>query len=123
MKVSFDFDETLDSPRIQTCAQHMINKGYEVHIVTARPHESLVAWGAEDWNNDLYLVSDSLGIPRENIYFMNSTPKYKFFINKDFIWHLDDDLDEWKEINTYTKTRCYKLYDEFDEFLIMVNKE
>ena len=122
MKVSFDFDDTLDAARIKSIAKECIKRGYDVSIVTARPHETLVKFGGEDWNDDLYEVANDLGIDANNIHFMNLKPKYKFFQKNKFDWHLDDCVDEWKEINENTDTRCYKLYDEFDEFLLMMNK-
>lgn len=36
--------------------------------------------------------------------------KYLFFEDKDFIFHLDDDMTEIKMINEYTKTKGVNLF-------------
>lgn len=94
MKVSFDFDDTLDKPKVQEYAKELINKGIEVHIVTSRLSDEQ-ALPSINWNKDLFEVSDRLGIKRENIHFTPYNFKYLFFIDKpEFIWHLDDNFYE-----------------------------
>jgi len=39
-KISFDFDSTLDNEHIQIFAKELIQKGFNVYIVTSRPRES-----------------------------------------------------------------------------------
>ena len=94
MKVSFDFDDTLDKPKVQEYAKELIDKGIEVHIVTSRLSDEQ-ALPSINWNKDLFEVSDRLGIKRENIHFTPYDLKYIFFINNPgFIWHLDDEFQE-----------------------------
>lgn len=94
MKVSFDFDDTLDKPKVQEYAKELIDKGIEVHIVTSRLSDEQ-ALPSINWNKDLFEVSDRLGIKRENIHFTPYDLKYIFFINNPgFIWHLDDSFYE-----------------------------
>ena len=106
MKVSFDFDETLSFKSVQEYAKELIEKGIEVHIVTSR-YENRddydFVW--ENGHNDLFKVADNLGIPRENIHFTNMEDKFHFFLDKDFIWHLDDNNVELLCININTKTK------------------
>jgi len=108
MKVSFDFDETLDNENIQKYALKLIKDGFDVHIVTSRPSFMLN-------NVDLYKIAKKLSIKDENIHFTDYIPKYKFFEkNEDFIFHIDNDHAEIFEINFYTKTKGI-LFEEFWE--------
>ena len=106
-KVSFDFDNTLSRESVQKLAKEFIERGFEVHIVTSR-YEDTSRYENTEWqitnNKDLFKVIDYLHIPRENIHFMNMKSKEKFFKeNPDFLFHLDDDLDEILKINENTK--------------------
>lgn len=105
MKVSFDFDSTLDRESVQKYAAELISKGIDVWITTSRMSDRENDW-AKDWNDDLYEVAERLGIPREKIRFTNMIDKYKYFEKEDFIWHLDDDWIENGLINKHTKTKA-----------------
>ena len=96
MKVSFDFDSTLSRPIIQKYAQELINKGIEVWICTSRvdDEEALKRWKLSGHNDDLFLVAAELKIPKERIIFTNYNNKVDFLRDKNFIWHLDDDVIE-----------------------------
>lgn len=98
MKVSFDFDGTLDLPEIQEYAKELVEKDIEVWIVTNRVNDDFLT--DAKWNNDLLLTADSIGIEREHIQFIDGVLKDNFFVNNpDFIWHLDDDLSEIMRMN------------------------
>lgn len=101
MKVSFDFDSTLSMEVVQALAVHLISDGHEVWIVTSR-HEFADKSGNKVSNNDLFEVSDELGIPREHIHFCNMADKYEFLEGKDFLWHLDDDAVELQFLRIHT---------------------
>jgi len=103
-KVSFDFDATLDRVLVQDYAQSLINKGFEVWILTSR-FEDCDNYDFKTNNDDLFKVADKLGIKREHIKFMNMVDKYEFVLTKDFIFHLDDDWVEINMINSRTKTK------------------
>lgn len=108
MKVSFDFDETLSRLAIQDYATNLIDKGYDVWIVTSRLNDEVLAnkfkmtlKNAYFGNKDLYDVAKMLGIPKDKIIFTNLGNKYHFFLdNNDFLWHLDDDKIELELIRT-----------------------
>lgn len=109
-KISFDFDGTLDRKHIQQYAKYLVKSGFEVWIVTSRfdkEHyiKQFQIQIENDINNDLFKAADELGIKRQNIHFTNMENKYLFFIDKDFIFHLDDDWTENKNILKYTKTK------------------
>ena len=88
MKVSFDFDGTLSRTDVQIYAKSLIDNGIDVWICTSRLEPSKAH--REDWNDDLFLVSDKLKIPREKIIFTNLTDKSQILKDHNFIWHLDD---------------------------------
>lgn len=108
IKISFDFDSTLDKKYIQEYAKLLINKGYDIWIVTSR--NSNEKMDNNSYNEDLFKVADSVGIKKENIIFTCMEDKYKFFKNKDFLIHLDDDWIELNLINKYTKTRGISVF-------------
>lgn len=116
-KVSFDFDGTLSRESVQKYAKELVDKGFEVWIVTARfdsvesyTKEFTEKYGIVDIEKEhksLFDVADKCGIPREQIKFTNMELKKDFFMeNSDFMWHLDDDWIELRTINTYTRVRA-----------------
>ena len=105
MKVSFDFDDTLDRESVQKYARELIERGIEVWITTSR-HSNKENDFAKDWNDDLFEVVDSLGIPRERIRYTEGADKYLYFENENFIWHLDDCCGTNRLINKNTKTKA-----------------
>lgn len=102
MKVSFDFDMTLDNPNIRDYAKELVEKEYDVWIHTLRFKDSIYD-PTKDWNYDLYEVAEEIGIPRDKIVFCGMADKWNF-LKDDFTWHLDDDSIECDLINKNTKT-------------------
>jgi len=112
-RVSFDFDSTLDRVQVQDYARSLVNKGYEVWIITSRHPEDTDpkykvngAWVPID-NSDLFEVSDRVGIKREHIVFTSHELKSEKIneLGIPFIFHLDDDWVEINHINRETKTK------------------
>lgn len=108
MKVSFDFDGTLDRCVIQEYAKELIDRKFEVWICTSRLSDKEAP--SEFWNTDLYTVAKSVGIKKDNIKFCSMSDKYLFFEDKDFIWHLDDDWTELDMISKNTKTKGISVF-------------
>lgn len=112
IKISFDFDGSLDRESLQKYAMELISKEFEIWIVTARFSNTndycpdfLQKFAMSANHKDLFTVADQCGISIDHIKFMNMAPKYEFFFeNEDFLWHLDDDYVECREINQDTKT-------------------
>lgn len=102
MKVSFDFDSTLDRKDVQRFAKELIDDGIEVWIVTSRMSveyakanlDQFTINRVEKSNLKLFRVADNLGIKREHIHFTNAQFKINFLANQNFVFHLDDDSDE-----------------------------
>lgn len=105
-KVSFDFDGTLDKPIVQKFAQDLLLCGYDVYITTQRQNNKLAP--SLSWNDDLFEISDSIGIKRNNIIFCNLESKYKIIKDMNFIFHLDDSFTEIDLLKEHTdiKTVC-----------------
>lgn len=103
MKVSFDFDGTLSRNDVQKFATKLVDAGFEVWIVTSRcATEPALAKGwhwVERQNQELYDVAESCGITRDKIQFTEHVDKIEFLEGKNFIFHLDDDMDELIEIS------------------------
>ena len=94
-KVSFDFDSTLSINTIESFAADLVKREFEVWIVTTR-HTKYD-------NSELFETAIRCGIDVKNIYFTNGVDKWKFLIDKGFIFHIDDDWFELKEIQKRIK--------------------
>ena len=112
-KVSFDFDSTLSLRLVQDYAKSLINRGYDLWVVTSRlpngsdPKYKQHGMWVEIDNSDMFEVTDRLGIKREQIIFTSHRKKSEI-INEmgiEFLFHLDDDWTELNHINRETKTQ------------------
>lgn len=108
MKVSFDFDSTLDRIDVQEFAHNLIKNGVEVWICTSRfsPENA----HRKDWNDDLFAVASKVGIPKDRVIFTNMANKSEVIKDMGFIWHLDDDWIELDFINADTKTKGISVF-------------
>ena len=115
LKVSFDVDGTILREAVQQYAAELVQRGLDVWICTRRysniddySKEFCDRYGITNLIHDhrhLFTVAAKCGIKPENIHFMDMVNKYYFFQrNEGFLWHLDDDYIECREINQYTKT-------------------
>ena len=87
IKVAFDFDDTLDQEEVQAYATHLVSKGIDVWICTARMDNHL---GNPNWNTDLFDMALRLKIPFSNIIMTNLSLKSDHLHGKGFLWLLDD---------------------------------
>jgi len=98
MKVSFDFDGTLSRKDVQEFAKSLVQSGHDVWIVTSRietePALKKGWYWIERQNQELYDVAENVGIKRENIIFTEFVDKIEFLRGKNFVFHIDDDVDE-----------------------------
>lgn len=112
--LAFDFDGCLSRPDVQKYAKKLVDRGYEVWIVTRRYRRIedytdifCIAYGIvnlKEQHEYLFTVAEECGIPMERVHYTNMQDKWKFFKDKDFLWHLDDDPYELKDINANTNT-------------------
>lgn len=105
--VSFDFDGVLSYPVVQSYVEKLI-KEFRVVVVTSRPHEISSKYQN---NDDLYEVTDSLYIDRSDIIFTREFPKEEFLRNSRVIFHLDDDYETIKGIESIYDGPKAVLYD------------
>ena len=102
MKMSFDFDDTLDRFDVQAFANSLVNKGHDVWIVTSRYNTEGALINGWPWiegqNEVVYKVAEDVGIKRENIVFTNYKDKIDYLAGKGFVFHLDDSADELMKI-------------------------
>lgn len=89
-RIGFDFDGCLSTPQGQAMASREIKNGNQVFVVTKRGLNN---------QSDVYLVSDRLGIPRENVVFTQGTYKYKYLRNLYIDVFYDDTQEEIDKIN------------------------
>lgn len=98
-KVSFDYDGTLALPSVEEFAKELVEQGYDVWVVTSRVGDddlenSFQPWRTPDWNRDLWESCERIGIPKDNVVFTSFKEKIDYLKDKDYIFHLDDDLYE-----------------------------
>lgn len=98
MKISFDFDKTLERYRLKNLAIALHYAGHEVWIVTRRVeyNDSLI-------NYDLVSVALDCMID-DNRIIMCEKEKHHYL--HDFDIHFDDDPHEVNEINFYTNCKA-----------------
>lgn len=92
-KVSFDFDDTLEYPHIQSIAKRYMSKGYDVYVITRRQ---------ESDSEEVYAVSDEIGIPRRRVFFTNGEMKWKTVKKLNIGKHYDNNEDELRLIRENT---------------------
>ena len=111
-RVSFDFDSTLSLKSVRDYAESLINKDYDLWVVTSRfpdgsdPKYKLHGMWVPIDNSDLFEVTDMLGIKREQIIFTSHKLKSEVMneMRLEFLFHLDDYWVEINHINRETKT-------------------
>jgi len=98
MKVSFDFDGTLEFKDTQDYAAELIAQGIEVWVVTTRWDENHKhKYPLNATLDDLWEVVDRIGIPRHRVRFTCMEWKYTYLNGTSFIWHLDDNPEEFSK--------------------------
>jgi hypothetical protein len=123
-KISFDFDGTLEFKLVQEYAKDLINRGYNVCILTTRysdptKYKNNIFFSMDKYQY-LFDVAKEIGI--EEIYFTEFEWKYKTIDNYGIDIHIDDNYrNEVYVINKYCKARAvlygYNWTKEVDELL------
>lgn len=109
LKISFDFDSTLDTEQMQILCKKFKQLGAEIYVVTSRATH--MHGGVTLDNSDLFQVTDALGIDRNHITFTQYEDKYHFV--KDFDMHFDDDHHEIYLINQHPGPCLGILYEQY----------
>lgn len=117
MRVSFDFDSTLDRSDVQQFAAQLVNRGLEVWIVTSRFSDAAALERRWTWitnqNAKLFEIANQCGILPEHIIFTNGQSKAQFLDG--FLFHLDDDEVELEDI-VYVGLQCQGVDVSFDSW-------
>lgn len=107
IKISFDFDGTLEFPEVQNFAKEMIHKGHDVHIVTTRWDDEHRKDMKIEPNTKVWKVAEEVGIPRSKVHFTNMEWKADFLNEKGFHVHLDDNSHELRLLR---ETNCQGVF-------------
>lgn len=99
MKISFDFDSTLEYSRVQDLAKKFIDAGHEVWITTSR---KLLGESTRRVHADIFAVAKNLGIDNQ-VQITDYDDKFKFLTGFDL--HFDDSEMEVDLINA-SSTGC-----------------
>jgi len=104
MRITIDWDGTLEKQSVQERIKQLIDDGIDVWILTTRfPPETNDNWF--NVNQILFETAVQLGIPKEKIVFTSWVWKYNWLNeNLDVILHLDDSFQEINNILRYSKT-------------------
>lgn len=104
-KISFDFDDTIEYPNIQSIAKRYMNDGYDVYIITRRQ---------ESDSEEVYAVADEIGIPRRRVYFTNGAMKWETVKRLNIGKHYDNNEDELRLIRENTDAETELVSDNGD---------
>jgi hypothetical protein len=109
LNISLDFDSTLSRLDVQKFAIELKNKGIITWIVTSRQSTKIALEKGHHWvekqNEELFKIAEKCEIPKERIIFTEHAPKIEFLKDKNFLFHLDDDIDELLDIKI-SKDSC-----------------
>jgi hypothetical protein len=87
-RISFDYDNTLDTPKGRALAEKLIKQNNDVYIISARHDKA-----------DLMPIANELGIPAEKVYATGSLDhKVKTIIDLNIQKHYDDNPDVIKKL-------------------------
>lgn len=112
LKISFDFDGTLEFEDVQDVARKLIAEGHFVCILTTR-YSDVSSYCFEASHADLYGVANKLGI--KDIYFTEYQWKSEHVDKYNIDIHVDDNYeDEVRLINGKCKAKAV-LFDEWDK--------
>jgi hypothetical protein len=117
MKVSFDYDGTLQREDVQEYAKELLDRGVDVWVVTTRYDENHKhKYSMNVTLEDLWEVVDRLGIPRWKVRFTNMQWKTFYLNGTSFKWHLDDNDDEFRQAKLeHCSVPMIDVYEDFRE--------
>ena len=95
MRVTFDFDSTLDINVIQDYAEDLIDRGFDVWVITTRNHAMF---------SEVKDITEKLKIPPHRVLFTCGKDKVDAIKDLKPIFHLDDDWHELGLVNKQTDT-------------------
>jgi hypothetical protein len=104
LKISFDFDNTLENEEVQKIAKDLISKGHNVCILTTR-YKDPSNYSIPVTHTKLYSIASTCGITEIN--FTDYHWKHEVIDSLGIDIHIDDNLeDEVMIINNLCKARA-----------------
>ena len=113
MKISFDFDGTLDDEfdgsvntqkeEIKSIAKDLISKGHQVCIITKRYDQKFYMYGKGNEHKVVYDLAKTLGI--REVYFTNREMKFSTILKLGIDMHFENSLYEVELINQACKQK------------------
>jgi len=107
-KISFDFDGTINDHfdeslnpfkvDVQNMIKHLVNEGYDVHIITRRYLDPKFSE-----SQIVFDIANDLGIKNENIHFTDRMWKFNMINDLGINFHIDDDESDIKFIGLHCK--------------------
>lgn len=91
-RVSFDFDDVLDTPRGERLFYEERAKGSDIYIVTRRN---------KAFSGQVYFLANRLGIPRDHIYFTSGQLKWMQLFRLNISKHYDSSQNEIDKIKQF----------------------
>lgn len=98
-KVSYDYDDTLETDRGQEMAKKDIKAGKSVYIVTRRQKTA---------SAEVYAIADKLGIPHSKVIFTNGSYKWQAIKHYGIGIHYDNNPRELELIKEKTTAKAEK---------------
>ncbi len=89
-RIAFDYDGTLSKPLYQLITHYLKTLGKNIFIITKRN---------EDTSNEVYMITDAIRIPREQVIFTDNHDKGQYILQNDIQAFYDDDANNLLEIN------------------------
>ncbi len=102
IRVSFDFDDTLSLPSVQKVAKELIEKGFDVIIVTSRKFN--------EENEDLKDVASDLEI--DLTFYTDYSLKFSHLDSLFCDIHIDNNKKELKYISRFSRTKGIDVTEE-----------
>lgn len=125
MRISFDFDGTLENDfdgtlnlqkiEIQQLAKKYVSEGHMVFIITKRYGPEMASHGLKNEHKKVLILAQILGIPLNNCIFTNREFKNDMIVNKKIDMHFENSEYEVQLIDkTCSKTghKCLTLHIE-----------
>jgi len=129
MRISFDFDGTLENDFdgtfnrqkivIQQLAKKYVSEGHTVFIITKRYGPEMSQWGLKNEHKSVLILAQILGIPTQNCIFTNREFKNNMIVNQKIDMHFENSEYEVELINqTCSKTghKCLTLHIESSDW-------
>jgi hypothetical protein len=99
-RISFDYDDTLTTPKGQDMARRYLAAGDEIFIITARTQSN---------GGPVYEMATKLGIKKENVYFTAGKHKYMLVNRLRISKHIDNNAEELELIRENTEAEAWKI--------------